>query len=113
MLKPKLIQSRNVFMKIHIGCILKVSKVLTCRSLFTVVISVVICELDTSHLIVTSLVDKVIQLASDLLSDQIDKNEFKFFSTMTSLTCFRYAFLDEEKEGGKMTGRWNLLWPKM
>ena len=109
MLKPKLIQSRNVFMKIHIGCILKVSKVLTCRSLFTVVI----CELDTSHLIVTSLVDKVIQLASDLLSDQIDKNEFKFFSTRTSLTCFRYAFLDEEKEGGKMTGRWNLLWPKM
>ena len=75
--------------------------------------SVVICELDTSHLIVTSLVDKVIQLASDLLSDQIDKNEFKFFSTRTSLTCFRYAFLDEEKEGGKMTGRWNLLWPKM
>ena len=85
MLKPKLIQWRNVFMKIHIGCVLKVSKVLTCRSLFTDVLSVVICELDTSHLIVTSLVDKVIQLASDLLSDQIDKNEFKISSTMTSL----------------------------
>jgi len=32
-------------MKIHIGCILKVSEVLTCRSLFTDVLSVVICEL--------------------------------------------------------------------
>ena len=72
-------------MKIHIGCTLKVSKVLTCRSLFTDVQSVGICELDTGHLIVTSSVDKVIQLASGLLSDQIDKNEFKIFSTMTSL----------------------------
>lgn len=43
-------------MKIHIGCILKVSEVLTCRSLFTDVLSVVICELDTSHLIVTLVV---------------------------------------------------------
>lgn len=102
MLRPKPMQSGTVFLGIYIGYTLQVLIVLNCWSVFTTVLPAVSCELGCQQFN-SNIISKVVKLANDLLSNQIDENDFKFYSVVTSLLL---AFLGEVEEGGAMTGRW-------
>ena len=106
MLRLKPIQSGNVFTDIYIGNTLKLSIGLNRRSAFTTVSWGVNC------FIVTSLVVKVGKLASDLLSNQINEDEIKNVSTMTSLLP-DFIMLSQVTKGEWGDGWWVGILPDL